>query len=159
MEFFLFIIHYQPWFPLEPGLVGSPPHILILCPSPTASRPHLLPPLLDSPCQSPGSNNENRCMLLWQIKSQVCFLKVTMLGHFTQTIDLTKWYTKVLHILIAEKICLILDRSDWSGNCLFRCLHVVNVNILMFKWYTWNWKCHSSYFSIHEGVINQFPHV
>jgi hypothetical protein len=74
MEFFLFIIHHQPWFPLEPGLVGSPPCILILCPSPTASRPHSLPPLLDSPYQSPGSNNENRCMLLRQRKSQVCWL-------------------------------------------------------------------------------------
>jgi hypothetical protein len=63
------------------------------------------------------------------------------------------------HILIPEKICLTLDRSDWSGDCLFHCLHLVNANIVMFKWYTWNWKCHSSYFSIHEGVINQFPHV
>jgi hypothetical protein len=63
------------------------------------------------------------------------------------------------HISIAEKICLILDRSDWSGDCLFHCLPVVNVNIVMFKWYTWNWKCHSSYFSIHEGVINRFLHV
>ncbi|KAH9537717.1 hypothetical protein CY35_16G067100 [Sphagnum magellanicum] len=45
-----------PSLQLESGLLGSPPYIPILCPSPTNSRPPSPPSMQDSPWQSPNAS-------------------------------------------------------------------------------------------------------